>query len=373
MQIITHPVSPSSQKLSGPRPPTGSQPEKLAESSEPTESLDLSKPGDQGQENTFWRNLFSGELFEIGQRLTPEHLRTTAEAAQSVGTALRDVWSDLKSKVGEVLNLPEVEQRFSPEAREKALETVVQVARGLGYAAAGVQGIGGIYKLKDGFKKNSTERKLDGVFDLTTSAAVGTAIAGLGAVPLVLGPLAATLGVVRGGYNAVTGFAKGDTRAEVQGALDATRSASIGFRLLGNQVALLGTVGAVLAPIAGAIQFGRGLVDLSSGLAEEKKDKQVQGLSDIATAVGLTASLTGIGTIPGLALVATAMGGRVLYQFNEKFQGLTDQKLDDWQPQLQTAVDGVEKVTKPILNAGRALIKKATGRSKGDGQDAPLD
>ncbi len=321
----------------------------------------------------FWREVFSGELFEIGLKLRPDHLRDTVSAAKDVGTSLRDVWKDLKKKVGDVLEIPQVEQVIDPADRQKVTDVILTVARGLGYTAAGVQGLGGAYKLAKGVRTGNTGQKLEGLFDLTTSAAVATTIAGLGIVPLVMGPVAAAMGVARGSYNTVAGFKSGDGRQEIQGLLDTTRSASVGLRMLGQHVAGLGVAGAVLGPIAGAIQLSRGYYDLSTGLAKENKPKQVQGLSDIATAVGLTASLTGVGTIPGIALVAVAMGARVLYQFNDRFEAWADRKLDKWAPTLQKAVKGVDKVVEPIIAKVRPIVESLSGVHRGSEPVSPAE
>lgn len=330
---------------------------------------DDANPLEDNKAEKFWRELFSGELFEIGLKLRPEHLQDTISAAKNLGTGLRDVWNGLREKVGELLELPQVEQVLDPATRERTAEVVVAIACGLGYSAAGVQGLGGAYKLASGFRKGSTSQKLDGLTDLTTAAAVATTIAGLGVVPLVMGPVAAVMGIARGGYNAVSGFKTGDARQEIQGLLDTTRSASVGLRLLGQQVGGLATAGMLLGPVACAIQLCRGYYDLSSGLAQNRKPKQVQGLSDIATAVGLTATLTGIGTIPGIALMSAAMGARVLYQFNDRFEAWADQKLDGWGPNLSRATETVERWAEPVLQTVRPLIEKLTGWHYGQDKD----
>jgi hypothetical protein len=327
--------------------------------------LDLKEGKKPHGKEKFWRELFSGELFEIGFKLRPDHIRDTVSAAKDLGTGVRDIWEDLRKKVTDVLHLPQVERVFDPMAREKTTEIIMTVARGLGYTAAGVQGLGGIYKLVDGHKKGNTGQTLEGLFDLATAGAVASTIAGLGIVPLIMGPVAATMGTVRGAYNAVAGFKKGDGRQEIQGLLDGTRNTSVFLRLLGQRVAGLGLAGMVLGPIAGAIQLSRGYYDLSSGLAEKSKPKQVQGLTDIATAVGLTASLTGVGTIPGIALMAVAMGSRVLYQFNHKFEKWANKKLDDWAPGLNRATEKVEKWVEPALQKIRPIFEKLTGWHRG--------
>jgi hypothetical protein len=330
---------------------------------------------DNGRVEKFWRELFSGELFEIGLRLRPDQIHQTVSTAKDIGTGLRDVWVDLRKKVMDVLKLPQVEQVIDPQARERATEAILTVARGLGYTAAGVQGLGGLYKVISGHKKANTSQKIDGLTDLATAGAVATTIAGMGVLPLVLGPVAAAMGVARGSYHAVTGFKTGNARQEIQGLLDATRSASVGLRLLGQHVAGLGVAGMVLGPIAGIIQLSRGYYDLSSGLAEKSKPKQVQGLTDIATAVGLTASLTGVGTIPGIALMSVAMGTRVLYQFSDRFESWMNRRLDTWAPGLTRATDRVERWSEPAIARVRPIFEKVTGwhhgQDRGNKPSAP--
>lgn len=343
-------------------------PSPMAASEAPVDKVELHK---DSKAEKFWRELFSGELFEIGLKLRPDHIHQTVSAAKDLGVGLKDTWDDLRRKVLDFLKLPQVESVIDPASRERTTEIVLAVARGLGYSAAGVQGLGGIYKLARGIKKGNTSQKLDGLTDIATAGAVATTIAGLGIVPLVMGPVAAAMGVARSGYNAVAGFRTGNARQEIQGLLDTTRSASVCLRLLGQHVAGLGLAGMVLGPIAGGIQLSRGYYDLSSGLAEKSKPKQIQGLTDIATAVGLTASLTGVGTIPGIALMAVAMGTRVLYQFNDRFENWMNHKLDKWAPGLTKATDKVDKWTAPAIEKVRPLFEHVTGWHRGQDKGNP--
>lgn len=319
----------------------------------------------QDQEG-FWDELFSGELNEIGVYFNPEYIDTTIEGAHSLGEGLRKTWTDLKDKVNDVFEIDGDKSTFSDEFRKKATDVTVQVAKGLGYTAAGVQGLGGLYKLAKGIKEKDTGQKISGIFDLSTSAAVATTIAGMAIGPLVLGPVAATMGIVRGGFNAVKGFLEGNGRKEIQGGLDATRSASVGFKLAGSQAAWLGATGTVLGAAAGVIQASRGFYDLSAGLENKAKDKQWKGLTDIASAAGLTLALTGVGTIPGIAITALAMGSRFLYQFSDKYEARANRRLDQWEPALQKAVNVVNTVADPIIKTVRSGIEKFFGRHRGE-------
>lgn len=313
----------------------------------------------------FWSELFSGELAELATRFSDEHLETVVDAAESLGEGVGKTWHSLKDKVSEILDIPESVVKADPEDMDKMASVVVKVAKGLGFAAAGVQGLGGVYKLSKGIKEKDTGRKLDGVFDLTMAAAVGTTVAGLPVGPLILGPIAAAMGVTRGTYNGVKGFRTGDTRKEVQGFVDGTRSLSVGLKFMNQYSPALGLAGAILSPVVGAIQMTRGFIDLSTGLEVENKEKQVRGLTDMAAAVGLVASATGIGTIPGIALLGAAMGARVLYQLNDKFQDWSDKKLDHWQPSLKRGVKVVEAGFSPVVGFVRPLVEKLTGWKRG--------
>lgn len=326
-------------------------------------SLPVSKPEPK---EGFWDELFSGELNEIGIHLNPEYIDTTIDGAHSLGEGLRKTWNDLSEKIARVFDIDGDQSTFSPEFREKATRFIVSAAKGVGYLAAGVQGVGGLYKLGVGIKEKNLGKKLDGVFDLSTSAAVATTIAGMGVGPLVLGPVAAVMGIVRGGYNATRGFLEGNARKEIQGALDASRAGSVGLRLASSYSTALGVAGSILGAMAGAIQITRGYYDLSSGLAQENKEKQMQGLTDIASATGLTMALTGIGTIPGIAITALAMGSRLLYQFNDRFESYSNRKLEKWNPGLKRAVKTVDAIAMPVLRSVRDSIEHISGRNHGE-------
>lgn len=326
-------------------------------------------PTAKEESDGFWREMLSGELFEVGLRLTPDKIHDSVEAAKSVGGALKGAWKDLEGHIRNVLSLPEVGERISPETRQRLTDTVVDVATYVGYTAAGIQGLAGLYKIVSGRKQGELARVLEGSLDLATSAVIATTIAGVPGVPLVLGPLAAVLGVTRGGYNALVGYRKGDSRHEIQGFLDSTRSLGIFFRLLGSLSPALATTGAILGPIAGAVQLSRGYYDLTTGIKEGSKKKQVQGLADVGTAVGLTMSLTGLGTIPGVALVAVSTGAKVLYQFNDRFQAWSDRRLDTLRPGLEKVTAKVDAAVEPLLEKVRPLIARWTGVERGSEQD----
>ena len=324
------------------------------------------KPPKRDVPEGFWTELFSGELNEIGLHFSADFIEATIDGAQTVGEGIKNAWTGLYDKASDLLDLDPSNRVFPPGSHKIALDTVMTVAKGAGYLAAGVQGLGGVYKLHSGIKEGSRTKKIDAVFDLATSAAVATTVAGLPLGTLFLGPIAAGLGVVRGGYNAVVGYLVGDGRKEIQGALDATRAASVGLRLASVHNAALGVAGSMLGPVAGAIQATRGFYDVQAGLETDNKERQMKGLMDIGSAVGLTMAMTGVGVIPGIAITALSMGSRLLYQFNDKYAARCNKTLERHEPTLKKAVTVVEKVASPVLNTARRVIKFLFSTERGE-------
>lgn len=322
--------------------------------------------------DNFWHELTSGELLEASLRMTPEKLHGAVDASRDVGKAVSKAWGGLRDQVRELFDLPVIEEKIDPQTREKITGILLTAASVVGYSVAGVQGLAGVMKLKKGIEQKSTIKKLEGALDLATAGAIITTIAGAGPAPLVLIPLAATLGVARGTINAVAGYRHADGRKEVQGTLDALRSAGTMCALLASKHAAFTVGGAVLGPIAGAVQLARGYVDLETGLKTDNKPQILAGLSDVGSAVGLTLALTGVGTIPGVALTVASVGIRLGYQLSDKFEARVDRVLDRMKPGLQKSVDFLErKVVQPVLGFVRPLMDKVTGWEHGDQADEP--
>jgi len=309
----------------------------------------------------WWNQVTSGELFEASLRLSPEKIQQGLDATRDLGKSLGGAWKDLRDNVRKVFDLPMVDEVVSSQDREKISEITVAVAASLGYAAAGIQGLAGLAKIRKARGENHQMKKLEGYLDLATAGAIASHIAGMAILPVVLGPIAAGLGMARGGIHAVAGWKAGDTRREVQGLLDATRSTAILGTIVGSRVPWMATTAAVFAPVAGVIQASRGFIDLRDGVRGGEPARRFQGLADIGSAVGLTMAATGAGAIPGAVLTGLCVGARLLYSLSDRFEAWADRKLDRVQPQLETAVGAVEKVWNPILYGLRGLLEKATG------------
>lgn len=322
------------------------------------------KPPDPKPPNNLWQTLTSGELLQLGLHLSPAKLAEAISTTKDLGKSLGQSWHDIQDAFRKLLHLPAVAQHIDPETAQKISRITMGVVSGVGYAAAGVQGLAGFSKLHDGFKEKNRMKQLDGTLDLAMAGAIGSTIASAGVAPLILVPLAATLGLARGVIHSVAGYRKGNSQQEVQGALDGTRSVGILGAMLGHVNPMLATAGAICGPIAGVIQSCRGFLDLRAGLKESDKSKQLQGLTDIGSALGLVLASTGIGTIPGVILTATSVGARVLYPLSPKFQKRCDRGLERCQGALEKGVRGVERVTDPVLHAVRPILDKIIGKDK---------
>lgn len=325
---------------------------------------------DCNKDQNFWRETFSSELQEIGVHLSPTALKSTVDGANIVGSQLRKAWTDIPDGVDVALD--KVPTEFSTKAKVVS-KTLIQVAKGLGYTAAGLQGVSGAYKLITGIQSDSLARKIDGVFDLTAAAAVATTVAGAAIGPWVLAPLSVATGVVRGAYNGIRGYVRGNGRQEIQGALDATRSASVGLRMAGYFSPGLNLAGKILGPVGGALQLGRGLYDFSKGLEVRDLSKQVRGLADMTTAVGLTLALTGVATLPGIAVAAVGLGTTVSYPLVKPFKVTVNKVLGCAQRPLRKAQSVLGKVTKPLAKVVRPIFQKLFRTKRGSRPSKPCD
>jgi hypothetical protein len=221
-----------------------------------------------------------------------------------------------------------------------------------------------------GFKHHHTGRKLDGLVDLATATTLGLTVAGLGAARLVVAPIAASINVLRGGYNTLDGFRHNDERKQLQGLLDVSRSIG-GLGRIFRRVSPLGkVVGIALAPVAGALQAGRGVHDIAVGLKNDDKKRMVRGMVDMATAVGTTmAFASGVAVIPGVVLAVAANVGKVAYQVSPKFRGWVDRRIDKHQPKLEALVRHTDRCTASLRKGWKSLMGKLIDHTDPHGPD----
>ena len=314
--------------------------------------------------------LSNGEMLDLGIHLSPAHMIGIADGARNFGRSVAGAWKDLRKTVDRILDLPFVDERVSQAGEERIASVVVDVARGLGYGAAGISALSGVVKLTH--SKSSKVKKLEGLMDIATAGVIATTVAGLAIAPAVLIPVVAAMGVVKGAMIFKDGFDKGDFRREVQGLLGGTRSAGTVSRRLGKALSnwsrvssVLAVTGSVLGAAAGAIQVVRGFTDVSKGLKEKYNAKELQGLTDIGMATGLLLTATGLGALPGVILTTVCGALRVGYAVSKKFRARVDPLLDRCEPAMAKVVAGVEKVAAPVLKVARKILSHFIGPPAG--------
>ncbi len=300
-------------------------------------------------------------MLDLSTRWRKDDVDALAQAARDAGNSLKGVWSNLKGVVGKALGMSVVRENLSEDTRENLTRIAEVAAYGVGFTASGVMGLAAFAKLRSGLRKHDRSRVLDGMANLAAGASIAASVAGLGPARAVLAPLAAALGVARGGANAAGGFTAHETRQEIQGVLDGTRSFGTLCRLGAGLLGPLAVVAAVVAPVAGAIQAGRGFHDLRVGLRESCNKKELNGLADLGVALGTTLALTGVGTIPGIALTVACSTVKAAYQFHKGSRQRLDRILDRVEPGLRRGIRSVERATRPVARRIAPLRQRLAG------------
>lgn len=316
-------------------------------------------PARQSQtDESFWREL-RNDLRDYVLHFNHENIDQLSQAAQSMGSGLKGAWKFVKDVPAKILDLPMIAERVTQEDRNQWLEIGGQVGLIAGFVAAGAYGAAGGTKMISALRHGHAGRALDGLVDLAAGTSVALAVAGLVGARAILAPIAASLNVVRGAYHAVEGWKHRDKRLQVQGGLDVIRSSGSAARMLGKHSTLLGGLGVGLAPVAGAIQAGRGLFDLSVGLRNDDNKKELQGLVDIATAVGTAmAFASGVAIIPGIALAVAANIIKVGYQLSPRFRRRVDQVIDKQEPRLEKFASHATKASKPLIHFWQKIMER---------------
>jgi uncharacterized tellurite resistance protein B-like protein len=318
------------------------------------------------KETTFWKER-ADELRELLLFIDQDHLEDAGRIVKSVGSGLKDAWKQIKDIPAKIFDLPVLSEKIDPDKQRELLEFGESLGRVAGFIATGGHALGGALKVASGQQQKDTSRKLDGIMDMATAATLGVTVAGLPGARAVLAPLAAGFNVFRGGYNAGHGFKTNDERKQWQGLLDAFRSAGSAGRLLSSHGAVFNAAGIVLAPIAGALQAGRGMYDLHTGLKNNDNKKELKGLVDIATAVGTgLAFASGVAIIPGVALAVAANVLKITYELSPRARKKIDPILDRLEPRLAKMVEGAEKISKPARKAWKKLISRFVKHTEPD-------
>lgn len=309
---------------------------------------------DQG----FWKNR-ADEVREVLLLMNQERLEDAGKVLKNIGSGLKGAWNQVKDAPSRLFHLPILDGKVDEQQQKKWLQLAESVGLTLGFVAAGGHALGGALKIASGHQQRDNSRKLDGIVDIATAATLTATVAGFGGARAVLAPLAAALNIYRGGHNSGHGFKTHNGREQLQGALDAVRSAGSIGRLLKTQAAFFQVAGIALAPIAGTLQAGRGLHDISIGLKNSDNKKELDGLADIATAVGTAlAFASGAAVIPGVALAVAASIAKITYQLSPKARKKMDPWIDKLEPKLERAVAQVDKFTEPVRKAWRAVMSR---------------
>ncbi len=289
------------------------------------------------------------DVFDATSRMTIADLMRTGKG---VSNALKSLGKHTEGVVEKVLNLDPVDEQVS-SGQQTAIERGAEVAaESLGFAAAGLQGIGGVYKLLSHPEKRDATRVIDGTYDIVRSVATAAAVADWGAAD-VLSPLATGVGGFRGVHRFVTGRQKDDERMQLDGLVQTTRSTST---LLNLGSGPLDVASKVLVPVAGAFQVGRGYYDLSKGLKTDANKKTLWGLTDIAKGVGWTLACSGVATLPGVGLTVAADVSRLAYQLSPRARQKMDKGVDKVEPFLKKVLHQTDKVAQPMARGLRQVF-----------------
>lgn len=315
----------------------------------------------------FWKDR-ADDVRELLLLVDQEKLEDAGKLLKSVGSGLKGAWKQVRDIPSKLFDLPVVADKVGLDTQNTLVRIGESLGLTVGFVAAGGHALGGSLKVLSGHQQRETSRKLDGIMDIATAASLTATVAGFGGARAILAPLAAAFNIFRGGHNAAKGYKRNDERAQLQGTLDAVRSAGSLGRLLKKHAMFFRVAGIALAPVAGAIQAGRGLHNLSVGLKNSDNKRELNGLVDIATAVGTAlAFASGAAVIPGVALAVAANIAKIVYQVSPKARKKMDRWLDRCEPTLERMVDAAEKLSQPVQRAWKKLMSKLIKQTEEEG------
>lgn len=310
-------------------------------------------PPEQQQEG-WWHEVGLGGLLQDKLHLTPERINSTVESARDLGKTVAISWPNLRSQVEKVMGHPLLDGRF-PKAGEHIEGTVMYSAGALGYGLAGIEGLAGVARILSGVRHGNKSRILEGALDLTSGAAIASTIMGVGSVPLILGPIAGGLGIARSAVRVVKAYQQAKPAEEVQAFMDGTRSAAVMATLIGYTYPGANAFAQILGPAAAVVQGSRGYVSLSQGLKKDDKARQVAGLADLGTAVGLMLTFNGL-MVPGVTVTVASSVAHLAYKVLPRFERATNATLGFFNVPMKVGMAAVDGVVDPIFNNLRKWI-----------------
>ncbi|MBI2264110.1 MAG: hypothetical protein HYU64_02885 [Armatimonadetes bacterium] len=293
------------------------------------------------------QEFFNGEILEISNYVSNLTLVQAIKDSGDVKGGLsgaKDFFSNIAKKV---TDFSWVKRWLEEDDRQKIASVARTAAIAAGFSAVGVQGGIGILHFVRAKKTHDKGEVLEGAVDVSSAVAAAGQL--IHSTPLELGfiPLAAALSIARGGKNWLKGHKAGDGREVLQGALQSSRGAAALARFGAGLWSGLSIAARIVGPVAGCIQGVRGFYDLSEGCQLNNNKKELEGLCDLVSGVGLALMGTGILGIPGIVLSATGVVTKVGYNLSGKVR----KKLDKW-------IDHLEPIFhKTVLPAGRRILK----------------
>ena len=308
------------------------------------------------KEDGFWRGI-SDDVRDFILHIDHDRIDDIGRITKDAGNGLREAWKFLRDIPAKVFDHPIIADRVDDNQKDFWTDLTDQVGVIAGFTAAGGFAVAGGVKIANGIRKGNWSKALDGLVDAASGTSLALAVAGLAGARALVVPIATGINLARGVFNIGLGYRRGDERRQIQGSLDVSRAVGTFGRLMKSHGAVFKGVGVAMAPVAGALQAGRGFYDLNTGIKNKDKRKEVQGLADIAAAVGTAmAFASGVAVIPGIALAVAANLVKVGYQLSPKFRKKVDKGLTKIEPTLEKAVDKVERLTEPVVKAWKSLL-----------------
>ena len=308
------------------------------------------------KDDGFWRGI-SEDVRDFILHIDHDRIDDFGRITKDVGNGLKEAWKYLKDIPAKVFDHPIIADKVDDDQKDFWTDLTGQVGVVAGFTAAGGYAVASGVKLTNGVRKGNWGKALDGLVDMASGTSLALAVAGLTGARALVAPIAASINLVRGAFNMFVGFKRGDERRQIQGGLDMSRAVGSFGRLLKSHGAVFKGVGVAMAPVAGALQAGRGFYDLNTGLKNKDRRKEVQGLADICAAVGTAmAFASGVAVVPGVALAVAANLVKIGYQLSPKFRKKVDKGLIKIEPTLLKAVDKVERFTQPVVKAWKDLM-----------------
>jgi len=101
------------------------------------------------------------------------------------------------------------------------------------------------------------------------------------------------------------------------------------------------------------------MYDVSLGLRNDDNRKQLDGLVDMATAVGTgLAFASGAAVVPGMALAVAANLVKIAYQISPRARARIDPLIDKAEPKLTRMVAKVERFSAPLRQRWQSLMSR---------------